>query len=291
MTKKSSDASSNRARMRFEPSSSDGFGGVRPAGSSVRFGIPVAARASSGCTSPASTSDRPTSPATWKRSCCRGRRRSASTTSTRSPARARARARFEAMVDLPSEGSALVNETTRGGSSTETNLRLVRSARMASPARGSRSTASSPVRVRDAFSGTAPITPAPVISFTSARLRTFTSRRRRSTAMASPAPSPATAPRRMLRRVSGLTGAEGTRASDSGTTSSGLFLSTSAATSAVACSALFASCAAVSGSVEVAVTLIMLDPGTSAAESESSSSCPVSCATRSRTAWLLIRAT
>ena len=118
ITKYCRESSSISSCMRREPSSSEGFGGICPAGSRVSSGTVVGSATSSRLTEAASSWDRPTSPSTENCWAIIGRRRSASTSSVGWPARAMTRARFAATVDLPSPGAEEVTTIERGGLST-----------------------------------------------------------------------------------------------------------------------------------------------------------------------------
>ncbi len=167
-------------RIRVEPSSSLGFGGVRPAGMRRTLAWSVSRRTSRSETWPVSSWESPTRPSVSKIVERVGRRRSASMTTTDCPASPRTRARVAATVDLPSWAFALVTTMLRGGSSTPTKRRLVRICRNdseAEPSWSSRPRPSSPLSSRTA--GTTPSTLAPVSSSTSGTVRSRVSSWRR----------------------------------------------------------------------------------------------------------------
>lgn len=119
--------------MACDPSSSLGFGGMRPEPSTERFGkAPQGWSTSVSSAVPVSTSVTPTPGTRLKTSTSVGRRRSPSTTTTFSPAAAMVTARLAVTVDLPSACIELVTTMIRGGWSTSRKLRLVRSSRRAS---------------------------------------------------------------------------------------------------------------------------------------------------------------
>ena len=121
------------ALMRSDESSSDGFGGMRPAAMTNRFGSLVFCTASRTRACPTSRCDRPTSfcaPMTvWRP----GRRMSPSTRSTRDPPSASTIPRLQAVVVLPSSGWLLVTAMTRGPPAPLVKTSDVRSDRNASP--------------------------------------------------------------------------------------------------------------------------------------------------------------
>ena len=140
----------SRRVMRWEASSSEGFGGGGPAGrirsrpASVPASGSTNARASG--ISPTSTPPSPAAPGTWKRHATCGRRRSASTRITSLPARAIARARLVATVVLPSPGAGLVMSTLLISRSTLKYVRLARSVWKASSAAPSLCSSSNALR-------------------------------------------------------------------------------------------------------------------------------------------------
>ena len=118
--------------QRFDPSSSAGFGGIMPAGSTHRFCTDVLRIDALGLQSPTRRFDNPGSWAMSKIACTRGRRMSASTWSTRWPAWASETDRLLENMLLPSPGPALVTTISRTPSSADENSTLVRTPRMAS---------------------------------------------------------------------------------------------------------------------------------------------------------------
>ena len=119
--------------IRSEASSSDGFGGVRPAVITHRFCTLVRRIACRAVACPVSRCD---SPMVFSMPSVRetlGRRMSASISSTRDPPYASAIAMLQAVVVLPSSGCALVRPMTRVPSLPLLKTSDVRSARNASP--------------------------------------------------------------------------------------------------------------------------------------------------------------
>jgi len=116
-TRSQRSASSDKTScIRREPSSSEGFGGDGPAGSTRRdprrpFDPRCTSRASSTDSSPISTAPKPWRGGIPSRSATAGRRRSASTTMTSLPARASARASCTETVVFPSSLPGLVMST------------------------------------------------------------------------------------------------------------------------------------------------------------------------------------
>src|SRR6478735_3527006 len=115
-----------RACIRCDPSSSLGFGGVRPAAMSRTLGCSVSCSASTRRTWPASSWDSPTEPGRSKMVANIGRRRSASRMTVGWPDSPSTRASVADIVDLPSPAFALVTTMLRGAWSTLTKRRLVR---------------------------------------------------------------------------------------------------------------------------------------------------------------------
>ena len=113
--------------------SSDGFGGMGPAGRILRYGLPGTSRmASSRSTSPSSTEVKPTSLVSPKNSWIRGLRRSQPTRMISWPAAAIVYARSAQTVVLPSAAAGEVMSSDLMGSSSDMNCSDVRSARNAS---------------------------------------------------------------------------------------------------------------------------------------------------------------
>ena len=201
---------SSRAFMRWEPRSSEGLGGIRPAGMTLRWGWPLTNWATSDTgTSPARTWVRPTEPSMSKMRWTTGLRRSVSTRMVRCPEAASICARTAEIVDLPSPGLAEVMTMARGGLSTSTKRRLVRSRRMASAAWPRPSTFLRPLALRSVERGTTARTEDWRMSSMSELWRILLSRARRRKATASPRASPPAPPMPASLVVSGEKGAPG----------------------------------------------------------------------------------
>ncbi len=129
---KRSRSSASRLRICWLASSSEGLGGVLPTGRTVSSPRFQGTMASSSTAVPVRTLVSPTDDSTPMYSATFGRRMSASMRQTDFPAWARVIARLQAVVVLPSDGSAEVMATILGGLSTSTYWRLVRIVRNAS---------------------------------------------------------------------------------------------------------------------------------------------------------------
>ena len=103
--------------IRSEPSSSEGLGGISPAGSTYRFWWrSVRLITSEPLHSPASRLEMPLEPSIPRRFAKVGRRISHSSTKTNWPASAMEYAKFKVVVDFPSPRTELVTPTTRHSS-------------------------------------------------------------------------------------------------------------------------------------------------------------------------------
>ena len=125
-TSKRDAASLSTARRRSPVSSSAGLGGVGPPGSSLRLPRRVGLTSDWRLDSPANRLLKPEAFSAVKTLCSEGLRRSASIRSTVRPIAARLLARAEAVVDLPSEGCALVISSGEGRLSGVDNRSAVR---------------------------------------------------------------------------------------------------------------------------------------------------------------------